>query len=218
MADKPAKNEKPPELDIKSCESPFAGILERAKTGDPSVVGQLYEISQKYLLLIANQNLDPVVQQKLGASDVVQQSMVVANHKIGGFNGKTKGEFLAWMRKILINECRQAVRGFRKTEKRNVGRERSMAIPGSESGEVQLVDRFLTPSSEAATNEQLCLVADALQQLPDIDRRVIDMRNWQELSFDQIGIEINKSPDAARKIWSRAILRLESELRRRGAI
>jgi DNA-directed RNA polymerase specialized sigma24 family protein len=79
------------------------------------IIGQLCDLSQKYLFLIANQKLDSAMLQKFGASDVVQQSMLIANDKIGGFNGQTKSEFLAWMRQILINECRQAVRGFRKT-------------------------------------------------------------------------------------------------------
>lgn len=196
----------------------FSHLLERAKRGEPSAVNQLYQLSQKYLLLIANQNLDPKMLQKFGASDMVQQSMLVANQKMDAFQGETRGEFLAWMRQILLNECRHSTRGFQQTEKRDINREQGLTSPHSESRQPQVADQFLTPSSEAANKEQMQLVAEVLDTLPELDRRVIKMRNWEELSFEEIGEAIDKSADAARKIWSRAIMKLESELRRKNAI
>ena len=198
--------------------SDFPDVLQRAKTGDADAIGQLCELSRKYLLLIANQDLQPRMLQKFGASDIVQQSMIVANNKIGQFGGDTKGQFLAWMRQIVINECRASSRKYRGTDKRNVGRE--FPIDGIEdsSKQIQLGDPSCTPSTEAVNNEQFQIVVKVLKQMNDLDRQVIEMRNWQELSFEEIGIVIGKTDDASRKIWSRAIVKLEQELNRLDAI
>ena len=196
----------------------FANLIDLAKTGDSQAFGELCQLSQKYLLLIANQDLNSQMLQKFGASDVVQQSMIVANNKIDNFRGSTKGEFFAWMRQILINECRQTTRGFQQTVKRDVTRERYIAKQSDESRQLQLDDPNLTPSTAAANEQQFQLVNAALGKMDSLDRQVIEMRNWQELSFEEIGRDIGKSSDAARKIWSRAIIKLEQELKNLNAI
>jgi RNA polymerase sigma-70 factor (subfamily 1) len=195
-------------------ETEFGEILKKAKCGEKSAIAQLFDQSQKYLLLIANQNLDPAMLQKFGASDMVQQSMLIANQKIDGFQGQSRGEYLAWIRQILIHECQQATRSYRQTDKRNVNRERSLTNSASEHQQPQVKDDFLTPSSEAVSNEEIKALDSILKTIPEIDQQVIKMRNWEELSFEEIGRAIDKSAEAARKIWSRAIMKLESELRK----
>jgi len=200
-------------------EQPFQHVLQKARLGDARAIGSLCELSRKYLLLIANQDLNAAMLQKFGASDVVQQSMIVANQKIGQFHGTTQGEFLAWMRQILINECRQTSRLFQGTEKRSISREQSLQLgPNSEAGDRPLNDPQTTPSTQAINEEQIQLVQRAMGSMSEAERQVIEMRNWQEMSFEDIGKSIGKSPEAARKFWSRSILKLEQELTRLNAI
>ena len=145
--------------------------------------------------------------------------MIIANKKLDHFDGSTKREFMAWMRQILINECRQTSRLFQGTEKRSVHREQ--AIQGNDDSVptgFQLGDPHRTPSTHAAAEEQSRLVHLALSQMDARQRSVIEMRNWQELSFEEIGQAIGLSADAARKVWSRAIVKLEQELSKLNAI
>ncbi len=204
---------------FKSHES-FAEILTDAKQGDEQALTELYLASQKYLLLIANQELSPQMLQKFGASDVVQQSLVIATDKISDFRGTTKGQFFCWIREILNNECRQTGRRYHGTKKRDANREQSIS-PGSASGVQRsngLCDQHLTPSTQAAADEQVELVQIALCRLSELDQQVIRLRNWEELSFEEIGQAIGKSMEASRKTWSRAVERLEKELRNLEAI
>lgn len=199
-------------------ETPFAELLSLARSGDSDAIGKLCELCQKYLLLIANNDLSPQMLQKFGASDVVQQSLMIANNKIEGFEGSTKGEFLAWMRQILIHECQQTTRKFSKTAKRAVGRERTIANESGVFNGIQISDPHQTPSTQAVADEQMRLLQIALDRMDPIDRRVIEMRNWEELSFNEIGRSVDKSAEATRKIWSRAIIKLEIELKNLNAI
>jgi RNA polymerase sigma-70 factor (ECF subfamily) len=52
----------------------------------------------------------------------------------------------------------------------------------------------------------------ALSQLPEEYRRVITLRHYEEQSFEEIGKQMERSTDAARKLWARAIERLRQEL------
>lgn len=62
-------------------------------------------------------------------------------------------------------------------------------------------------------HEQAETLLAALGRLPDDYRRVIAWRQQEQLSFEEIGQRMQRSPDAARKLWARAIERLKRELR-----
>jgi RNA polymerase sigma factor (sigma-70 family) len=49
----------------------------------------------------------------------------------------------------------------------------------------------------------------ALDSLPDDYRQVIALRYWENLDFDEIGQRMGRSAAAARKLWLRAVERLE---------
>lgn len=149
-----------------SASQDFDAILDKAKSGDSEAMGQLFEVCQKYLLLIANQDLNPKIMQKFGASDVVQQTMLIANRQLPEFRGSTKGEFLAWMKRILINECRSSTRRYAATAKRSVSKERPVTSGrGSEQTDFDLRDPHLTPSTQASLEEQTALMQKALLEV-----------------------------------------------------
>ena len=52
----------------------------------------------------------------------------------------------------------------------------------------------------------------ALAQLSDDYRQVIDLRHRQQKTFDEIGQQMQRTGEAARKLWSRAIEQLEQLL------
>jgi RNA polymerase sigma-70 factor (ECF subfamily) len=71
---------------------------------------------------------------------------------------------------------------------------------------------MLSPSGEAMEHEQDQALQAALGRLPEDYRRVIALRHQEDLSFEEIGRLLQRSPDAARKLWARAIERLQEEL------
>ena len=52
-----------------------------------------------------------------------------------------------------------------------------------------------------------------MARLPPDYRDVLYLRYWEGLSFVQIAGRIGRSADAVRKLWYRAIERLQAELR-----
>jgi len=51
-----------------------------------------------------------------------------------------------------------------------------------------------------------------LQRLPPDYRRVLQLRYWGGMSFIAMAPELGRSPEAVRKLWYRALERLQSEL------
>ena len=71
--------------------------LDRARRGSPQALGQVLELCRRYLLHIANSELDSHLQAKLGASDVVQETFLEAQRIFDRFEGNSPDELRAWL-------------------------------------------------------------------------------------------------------------------------
>ncbi len=193
-----------------------ADHLPAARAGSREALGQLLEACRAYLLSIANQGLDADLQAKGGASDLVQDTFLEAHRDFARFQGNTEAELLAWLRCLLLNNVANFARGYRATGKRQVRREvRLEGGDSSAAANAGFVAGTSSPSMEAMAHEKAEAVARALERLPEDYRRVITLRNQERREFDDIGRLMDRSPDAARRLWSRAIERLEQELEER---
>src|SRR5215471_20701156 len=92
-------------------------------TGDDAERG--LERFGSYLLLLARVRLDPMVRAKVGASDIVQQTLLAAHRDRAQFRGRTVGEQAAWLRQILARHLANVRRDLRR-ERRDVAREQPL--------------------------------------------------------------------------------------------
>lgn len=188
----------------------FTIVLNNARQGDTDAIGQLVDTSRDYLLLIANQGIDPDIRRKVGASDIVQESIMTAQANIQQFQGNTKGQWLAWLKQILVNDLRETRRSYKQVKKRSVDQERHM--DGTAPVAPLVADAHLTPRSNAVKTEEMELLLSAISDLPEDQQQILKLRNWERLSYEEIGERLNKSSDAVRKTWGRAVLKLQERL------
>jgi RNA polymerase sigma-70 factor (ECF subfamily) len=186
--------------------------LVPARAGSREALGRALEDCRRYLLSIAERQLDPDLRAKGGASDLVQETFLEAQRDFAGFRGDSPEELRAWLRQVLLHNVGAFTRRFRATTKRAVEREIALAAGGSRSepGPV-LAGSTLTPSGMAVAHEQALALRRALERLPEDYRRVVVLRFEEGRSFEEIGRLTDRSPDAARKLWSRAMARLRQE-------
>ncbi len=97
--------------------------LPAARAGSTEALGQLLEACRGYLLLIAEQEIDPELRAKGGASDLVQETFLKAHRHFDRFQGDSETELLAWLRRLLLNNLANFARQYRDTNKRRLGRE-----------------------------------------------------------------------------------------------
>jgi RNA polymerase sigma-70 factor (ECF subfamily) len=183
-----------------------------AQAGSREALGQVLEACRAYLLLIAQQELEPALQAKGGASDLVQQTFLEAQRDFVRFQGTTHEELLAWTRRLLLNNLANFRRDYQR-DKRRVTRE--VALPGGDSEsrpDGGLPAGTPTPSVEAMRDEQRQALERAVERLPEDYRRVVQLRYREERSFEEIAALMQRSPNAVRKLWARAIERLQQEL------
>ena len=89
--------------------------IHQARAGSPEALGQLLDGCRGYLMRIARDELDPRLQAKGGASDLVQETFLEAQRDFAAFTGDSEAELLAWLRHRLRYRVAKFVRSYRQT-------------------------------------------------------------------------------------------------------
>jgi RNA polymerase sigma-70 factor (ECF subfamily) len=180
---------------------------------DAPVGGLDLERFRAYLHLLARLHLDPRLRSKLAPSDVVQQTLLQAYQGLAGFRGGDE-ELQPWLRRILARNLAHAARDLGRA-KRDVGRERSLeeAVDASSARlEAWLAAEQSSPSQQAARNEQLLRLAEALSELPEAQREAVVRHYWQDRSLAEIGAELGRTPAAVAGLLHRGLKQLRGRL------
>jgi RNA polymerase sigma-70 factor (ECF subfamily) len=169
-----------------------------------------------YLLLLARMNLDQGLQGKLDASDVVQQTLLEAHRKRAQFRGQGEAEMAAWLRQMLAWAIADARRDHKRA-KRDVARERSLeaTLHGSSSQLEALAAQQSSPSQRAIRHENMLRLAEALLQLPEDQRRAVELKHLQGLSVAEIARLLGRSDTAVGGLLRRGMTRLRELLQER---
>lgn len=149
----------------------FTRWLAEARAGSPAALGELLEPLRRYLLSVAQAELDDRLRVKIDAADAVQETFLQAQRVIQQFAGHTEEEWRGWLRHILLNEIAQAARHCH-SAKCEIRREVALPDGGSSDGGRQLAGPEETPSKRAVANENRLRLAQARERLP-VDQRQI---------------------------------------------
>lgn len=163
-----------------------------------------------YVTDAANRQKLEQLKHKFGASDIVQLTMLEVYRNFDSFKGSTEGEWTAWVRAIAANQVKQTQRDLGR-QKRNAFKE----VSGNDTRNLAagLIDHQLTPQSDAIAKENQKRMAAAIEQLPDDHRQVIQLRSLQRKPFKEVAQVMKRSEDAVTKLWSRAITKLQEQLK-----
>lgn len=190
-------------------------MLAALRQGDADALGRLLSRYQPWLQLLARLQIDQRLQGKVGASDVVQQTLLEACRALPQFRGETEAELKAWLRQILAHVLGHEFRRYKGTQQRDLGREVSLEQALAESSlrlEQMLADADPSPSGQAVQREEELRLADVLARLPEDYREVIILRNLQGLSHEEVAQRMDRGVGAVRMLWVRALARLREEL------
>jgi RNA polymerase sigma-70 factor (ECF subfamily) len=160
-------------------------------------------------MLVARQEAPGDLSAKGGASDLVQETFMVAQKRFASFSGGDEGQLRAWLRAILLRRLAKFRARYVATEMRQVSREVGLgkAIPAA-----AIPGDLTTPSGLAHRREVHEALERAMAQLPDHYRKAVLLRHQQSLRFDQIGVALGTTAEAARKYWARGVEQLRREL------
>ena len=180
----------------------------------PESPGLVPERFRGYLWLLAQAQLNHGVNAKLDPSDIVQQTLLDACRDRDKFRGGSEAEMAAWLRQLLACNLADAMRSLGRG-KRDVARERSLeeAINASSARlESWLAAEQSSPSERAQRNETILRLVDALDRLPEANRRALVMRHCQGLSLAEISDRLGRTPAAVAGLLKRGLAELRTLL------
>jgi len=173
-------------------------IREVLRTGDRNALERLAAIYRPYLQSIASQMMPATLKGRLDSSDLVQEVLLRGTSQLTSFQGETDAEFAGWLKGILQNLIIDLTR-HHTAEKRDVRREVSDDRPIRSQRE--------TPSSIFKQREERERVMAALLQFPEEQQLAVKLRS-EGKTFKEIGRTLDRTEDAVRMLWARAIKRL----------
>jgi RNA polymerase sigma-70 factor (ECF subfamily) len=178
---------------------PVAAISERAP-----------EDFRAYLEYVARLRLDPRLQSKLDAADLVQQTLLEAYQDRDAFRGRTDAARRAWLRRILLHNLASAVRDLAR-HKRDFQRERSLEQLLEDSSQrlaALLAVEDDSPGVQASQREDVLRLEEALATLPEEQRQAVVLRHLHSWPLADISRHLGRSAAAVAGLLHRALTRL----------
>jgi len=184
--------------------------MSQAREGDRQTLGEF----RSYLYLLARTSLPERGAAGMDASDLVQQTLMDAHAKRDQFRGASEAERAAWLKKILSNNLKDALRRQGRA-KRDVSRERALVGGVDESfarAEGWLQANQSSPSQHLAKHEEILRLPKALEQLPDVQREAIVLHHLQGLTLAQTAAQLQRSETAVAGLLFRGLKKLHELL------
>lgn len=182
----------------------------------PHDLPQQLEAFRPYLRVLARTQLAGPLQQRLDASDIVQQTMLHAHQARATFRGASERELAGWLRQILARNLAQAMRDHHR-EKRDVRREQSLEADLLTSS-LRLADLLGADQTgveeRAVRGETLLRLAAALEQMPDDQREAVELHYLRELPVSQVAAAMGRSVASVGGLLHRGLKRLRGLLGR----
>ncbi|MBI1345201.1 sigma-70 family RNA polymerase sigma factor [bacterium] len=194
-------------------------LLERLRAGNTQALAVLFEMYRPRLWRIINFRLDHRLAGRVDAEDVLQESYLNAAQRIQHvFTDSPDGVFV-WLRLIVQQTLVQVHRRYFGAKSRDVLRERSTThttwgTRDSESFSISshLLGHLTSPSQAALRQELSQQLQLALETMSDLDREVLILRHFEELTNQETARVLKISQQAASLRYVRALSRLKHVL------
>jgi RNA polymerase sigma-70 factor (ECF subfamily) len=193
------------------------GLLRLAAGGDLASWGELLTRHAGRLRRMVAIRLDPRLARRVDADDVVQEALGEAIARLPEYLERPALPFFLWLRLLVGQKLIQLQRLHLGTQKRAADREVSLFARGMpQASSVALAERLLgrdTRASEALVRaERKLRLQEALNSMDGIDREVLVLRHFEELSNGECARVLEISESAAAKRYIRALKRLRDVL------
>ena len=186
-----------------------ADLLERLIQGDDEAFGPLFEDQRERLRRMIQFRLDPRLVGRVDPDDVVQEVFLAARQRLYAFREDAQS-LPFWLRLVAQQSLIDLHRRHLGAGKRDAARERAFAHSQGLSG--FLVGSLTSPSQAAMRDELRQQLQHALDSMDEIDREVLTLRHFEELSNKEVAELLQIGENAASNRYVRALGRLKGLL------
>jgi len=173
-------------------------LVQRAQRGDRSAFDQLFKLFADRLNAFIRSKIRPTYRPKLDVQEILQDTFVRAFRSIDSFHGKNFEEFRCWLTGVAGKTVLRAEEQARRHKMLEI-RDNFAALD-------------ISPSRGMRREERFDRLQRALDTLSRDHREVILLTRIEGLSLKQAAEKMERSPEAVRKLFWRALKELRSTL------
>ena len=183
--------------------------------GDPEALGDLLMRDFDRLTRVVKFRMDSRLRGRIDASDVVQEAYVEATARFEEYKRDAKMPFFLWLRFLTLQKLVELHRRNLNVKARDASRELSLyngPLPEATSAVLaaQLIGKLTTPTQAAVRAETKVQLEDALNSMGAIDREVLALRHFEQLTNAEASRVLGINESAASNRYVRAAKRLKT--------
>ncbi len=166
-------------------------LLLRSRAGDSGARAALVARIEPLLRRFAHGRLPQMLRHEQDTSDLVQLTWLKVLNKLDSIDLQEPGDFFSYLRTVLLNALREALRKHGRSQVDHVGTDAAVVLP-----------------AENVAPDDWLAYEQALQAMPQEHRTLVVMRFEFGMSFAEIADEFGESADTMRMRVNRAIARI----------
>ena len=194
-----------------------SAIRQRLRDDPAGVLADAFSRHRERLSRIVDFRLDPTLAGRVDPDDVLQEAWIAAAQRVQHFLDNPSLSMFVWLRLIVGQTLIDLQRRHLGAKMRDAYREQSINNAAlSHTTAVSLVAKLLgsfTPPSQAlARDERARQLRQAIDRMDEIDREVLALRHFEELSNGEVAEILGIQETAASNRYVRAMRRLKAIL------
>lgn len=195
----------------------LSNLIDRARSGESEAIGELFELHRARLQRVISFRIDRRLLGRVDPTDIVQEAYLEAVTRLPEYFRQEKMPFFLWLRFITVQKLLIVHRHHLGVKARDAGREISLhggPLPGASSVDLaaQLLGKLTSPSQAAMRAELRLQLEEALNAMEPIDREVLALRHFEQLSNIETASVLGINTTAASNRYMRAVKRLKTIL------
>ncbi len=193
-------------------------LVAQLLEGNEQVLADLFSQHRDRLWRMVNFRLDRRLAGRVDADDILQEAYLAASQRIRHYLENPSKSFFVWLRLITRQTLVDVHRRHLGAKMRSAGRE-TANHPGypmatSISLVAQLLGSMTSPSQAVVKAEMTRQLEVAIEEMDPIDREVLALRHFEELTNSEVAEWLDIQQKAASIRYVRAVTRLKDILAR----
>ncbi len=161
--------------------------------------------------------VDPRLAGRLDAADVLQEAFLEARKRLARYLADPSVPVFVWLRGVVLDTLIDLHRRHLGAKMRDAGQEISLhrsatAQASSVALAAYLMGDLTSPSQAAIREETARQIEAALADMDEIDREVLILRHFEQLTNDEVAAVVGVKKAAASRRYMRALARFRTVL------
>ena len=193
-------------------------LIQKSLAGDEVALAALFERYRPRLRRMVSLRMNARVQQRVDASDVLQEAFIDLSQRLQEYAKDPKIEFFLWLRLVTGQRLAMVHRKHVDAKMRGVGMEVSInrgLVPEASSFFLAsgLIGQFTSVGARVVRDEMRAKLQEVLDGVDPDDREVLALKHFEEMTNAEIAQVLGITESGASKRYIRALRRLRQAAR-----